>query len=470
MRNFRFTKNPRAGVLTILAAGLGLLVMAAGAQAVTPAEADMAFNALNKTYWDGDAKFFRKEEQGSAKADFWFAAQLWDTVMDQYDRTHSPEVKRQIDEVYDGFVAKYPDWTKNKYNDDIMWWTIACARAYVITGNDRYLQKAKNSFDFVYDNFTDDTFGGGVYWLNQRTSKNSCVNCPAVIAAARLSVLLKDSAYLEKARKIYAWEKKTLTDGTGKVFDSIGKRRQATRVGRGSLTYNQGTYIGAAVLLYQQTREQSYLDDAIKTAEWTRDNLCVTDQRILRNEGEGDAGAFKGIFVRYMKLLINEGGRSEFLPWMKANADAAWRNRRAGDNIMGGDWTRPPRSKVQSQTAGSAVAVVLCFADDQVPNEAESHSKIGIDWRQGYGFQFWRCTHNSFRGDGAGGQLMVVIAEKDTVVAITADTGSFQAEMNAIWDHLYPAFQDKALPEDAAGDAKIKDAVSRLEAHPKKAP
>src|SRR3954454_14238462 len=40
----------------------------------------------------------------------------------------------------------------------------------------------------------------------------------------------------------------------------------------------------------------------------------------------------------------------------------------------------------------------------QVPNEEESHAKIGIDWRQGYCFQFWRCTHNAYRGDGAAGQ------------------------------------------------------------------
>jgi len=104
----------------------------------------------------------------------------------------------------------------------------------------------------------------------------------------------------------------------------------------------------------------------------------------------------------------------------------------------------------------------------QVPNDQESHSKIGIDWRQGYGFQFWRCTHNSFRGDGAGGQLCVVIPDKDAVIAITADTGNFQGEMNAIWDNLYPAFQDKALADDAAGQEKLKQAIAGLEAHPAK--
>ena len=104
----------------------------------------------------------------------------------------------------------------------------------------------------------------------------------------------------------------------------------------------------------------------------------------------------------------------------------------------------------------------------QVPNDQESHAKIGIDWRQGYGFQFWRCTHDAFRGDGAGGQLCVVIPDKDAVIAITADTGNFQGEMNAIWDNLFPAFQAEALPDDPAGQEKVKQAIAKLEAHPAK--
>jgi CubicO group peptidase (beta-lactamase class C family) len=104
----------------------------------------------------------------------------------------------------------------------------------------------------------------------------------------------------------------------------------------------------------------------------------------------------------------------------------------------------------------------------QVPNDQESHSKIGIDWQQGYGFQFWRCTHNAFRGDGAGGQLCVVIPDKDAVIAITADTGNFQGEMNAIWDKLYPAFGGEALAENPTEQEKLKQEIVKLEAHPAK--
>ncbi len=102
----------------------------------------------------------------------------------------------------------------------------------------------------------------------------------------------------------------------------------------------------------------------------------------------------------------------------------------------------------------------------QVPNDQEGHSKIGVDWMQGYGFQFWRCTHNAFRGDGRAGQLCVVIPDKDAVVAITADSNSFQAEMNDIWDNLYAAFGPDALPADAVGQEKLKQAEAGLAAHP----
>jgi predicted alpha-1,6-mannanase (GH76 family) len=374
----RFFSNAYFTATLFFAVSLKPLLFAAPASAVTPADADNAFAALNKVYWDPDIKFFRKEErgteqQGTEKADFWFEAQLWDTVMDQFDRTGSADVKRQISDIYDGFVKEYPDWTTNMYNDDIMWWAIACTRAYKITGEQRYLTKAKASFDYVYDNFRDDKFGGGLYWINRRTSKNSCLNSPAVIAAVRLSTLLKDASYLEKAKSLYAWQKKTLTDGTGKVFDSIRVGRSGyPRIGRFSLTYNQGTFIGAAALLYQRTKDKTYLDDAIKTAEWTKDNLCVTDRHILRDEGQGNGGAFKGIFVRYMKLLIHDCGRTEFLQRMQANADAAWGNRRKADDIMGNDWTSPAPSKIQSQTATSAVAAVVCFAADERSSKTSS--------------------------------------------------------------------------------------------------
>ncbi len=66
-------------------------------------------------------------------------------------------------------------------------------------------------------------------------------------------------------------------------------------------------------------------------------------------------------------------------------------------------------------------------------NPAES------DWVQGYGYQFWRCRHNAYRADGAVGQFIIVIPDKEAVVVTTANIADMQGEINLIWQHLLSA-------------------------------
>ncbi|MDR1161205.1 MAG: serine hydrolase, partial [Tannerellaceae bacterium] len=63
------------------------------------------------------------------------------------------------------------------------------------------------------------------------------------------------------------------------------------------------------------------------------------------------------------------------------------------------------------------------------------------DWLQGYGYQMWRSRHNSFRADGARGQYILILPEKNTVIAVTAQVDDMQAELNLIWKHLLPALK-----------------------------
>src|SRR5213594_2154549 len=78
------------------------------------------------------------------------------------------------------------------------------------------------------------------------------------------------------------------------------------------------------------------------------------------------------------------------------------------------------------------------------------------DWNQGYGFQFWRCRHNAYRGDGAFGQYCVVMPEQDAVVAITSGVKDMQAVLNVIWDKLLPAMKSEQLPADSADSQQLK--------------
>jgi len=96
----------------------------------------------------------------------------------------------------------------------------------------------------------------------------------------------------------------------------------------------------------------------------------------------------------------------------------------------------------------------------QVPNGDNPDS----DWNQGYGFQFWMCRHNAYRGDGKDGQFCIVLPEQDAVIAITANTGNIQAELNIVWDKLLPAFSDKPLNKNPAALTKLKATISQLKA------
>ena len=62
-----------------------------------------------------------------------------------------------------------------------------------------------------------------------------------------------------------------------------------------------------------------------------------------------------------------------------------------------------------------------------------SNTQSNSDWKQGYGFQFWKNRYNSYRGDGAFGQFCVVIPDHDMVIAITASTNDMQKVLNIFW-------------------------------------
>ncbi|MEP6755750.1 MAG: serine hydrolase [Chthonomonadales bacterium] len=99
---------------------------------------------------------------------------------------------------------------------------------------------------------------------------------------------------------------------------------------------------------------------------------------------------------------------------------------------------------------------------DATTRQTSNGSNPNSDWDQGYCYQFWRCRHNGFRGDGAAGQFCIVLPDEDTVIAITAKTGDMQSELNVVWDNLLPALHKKSLPTNSEATAKLKGILGKL--------
>jgi predicted alpha-1,6-mannanase (GH76 family) len=334
-----------------------IVLLAVSARAFDPRDADAAFAAYNAHFYVVSNGFgFYKKDTAGGHPGFWMQAEQIEMIEDAYGRTHSAATREMIAQTISGFTHHHgTDWTTNKFNDDIMWMTIACARGYLATGNNSYRDLAKHNFDAVYARGYDHTLGGGLYWTTDDESKNACVNGPAAIAACLLCQIYDDKSYLAKARTVYAWERSTLFNPTnGAVHDNI---RVSGVIGRKTFTYNEGTFIGAADLLWQLTGETNYLNDALLAARFTRYQLSRNGT--LPAYGNGDAAGFNGIFMRWLARFVNDDNLwPKFYPWMFANANAAWSVRRA-DNLSWQDWNWPtPSGKLDSWNCSDTVVTL----------------------------------------------------------------------------------------------------------------
>lgn len=338
------------------------------ADAFTAANADTAMSSFVNTFYDASAKYFYTNSDhlihsehasgpnGGLYTDFWWEAQLWETVMDAYQRTGSSTYRTMIDDVYNGFNAKYPDMMLNDFNDDLGWWALACMRAYEITGTSEYRNRASFLFDQIWSDW-DSTYGGGIWWKRDGTSpqKNMATNAPMIMTAIKLKNATGNADYLTKAQTMYTWIKSRLVSGS-KVNDHVEGSGSGTVVDW-DFTYNYGTFLGAALAMNQATGTSSYLVDAHTAAAYVIDKMTLSYS--LMYEGENDSPGFKMVFVRNLNQLRIATGNASYLNFLQQNATQAFNHRRASDGIIDSDWTAPARSGYIQSIAAAAGASIL---------------------------------------------------------------------------------------------------------------
>jgi hypothetical protein len=102
------------------------------------------------------------------------------------------------------------------------------------------------------------------------------------------------------------------------------------------------------------------------------------------------------------------------------------------------------------------------WVEEATTRQTANGSSPNSDWDQGYGYQFWRSRHNTYRGDGAFGQYCMVLPEFDAVVAITSGVRDMQSVMNLVWTKLLPAMKQKPLPENATERRRLETKLAGL--------
>ncbi len=111
---------------------------------------------------------------------------------------------------------------------------------------------------------------------------------------------------------------------------------------------------------------------------------------------------------------------------------------------------------------GDKQLVPTDWIDLATSRQVSNGSNPTSDWEQGYGYQFWRCRHGNYRGDGAFGQYCIVLPKQDAVIAITSGTKDMAAILNLVWDKLLPGMQEQVLEPNQVAEQQLREALANL--------
>ncbi|MCM1110738.1 MAG: hypothetical protein NC336_05990 [Clostridium sp.] len=280
------------------------------------AAADELLGVMQKKFvstWGKGKYLINSWHEDPSKMDYgynyWWMAHAIDGCVDAYNRTGDERYRILAQDIREGMytaydASRYDLW--NSYYDDMEWMNLACMRAYesFTRLQSSWLNDAVKLFGWIWQGWNyDNGSEGGIRWNSgSGTGKNSCSNAPAMIGAARLYQLTGEEQYLEKAVMIFDW---MLTHSR---FDDGFIKDAPDNDNRGWVfTYNQGTWVGGLLELYRITREQKYYDIAVDLIDKSIDDRWYTPDGIMREQGIGDGGMFKGIYIRYIANWVLSG-------------------------------------------------------------------------------------------------------------------------------------------------------------------
>ena len=266
-----------------------------------------------------------------------------------YEATHDEAILTTIDEQVVEGLKMYHDTSRephgyssyitaneaDRFYDDNIWLVIDFVDLYTLTGKQSYLDMALDIWKFVLSG-RDTALGDGIYWCEQKkTTKNTCSNAPAAVAALKLHKATGEQQYFDQGENLYTWVYYSLRDKDNLYWDNVSL---TGKFDRRKFTYNSGQMIEAGVLLYEITKEEKYLKQAQATAE-----SCLAQWSIAYKNDKGDSITifesgdvwFDAVLMRGYMALWRADGEPKYLTAFNDTINYAWYMGRDENGLFG---------------------------------------------------------------------------------------------------------------------------------------
>jgi hypothetical protein len=206
-----------------------------------------------------------------------------------------------------------------KFYDDNEWVALQLVRGFRITGDRSMLAKAVEIFrliEFGWDTGAHHPCPGGVWWTQREGTfkRNTVSNAPGAELGLELYQLTRQSLYLGWARRMYHWVQVCLRETNGLYVDNIDLNGA---IDRSIYIYNQGTMLGAEVLLYQVTADTKYL-------RYAQEAAATTLAYFTPAQLEGQNPFFFAIFADNLLRLNAVAPNQAYVAYLQEYADHAW--------------------------------------------------------------------------------------------------------------------------------------------------
>lgn len=231
-----------------------------------------------------------------------------------------------------------------KYYDDNEWVGLELLRMYALTHNPAALGSAEGIMAFVMSGWATDpelACPGGIPFSNssENLERNTVTGGPGAELAVRLYQITGNVQYLQFAQQAYEWVRTCLLRPNNLYADHIGPHGN---VAQALWSYNQGSMIGAGVLLYQATHNSAYLYQARQTAAAAL--AYFTPERLA-----AENPFFPSVYFRNVLYLDSVTHDPPGPRLAQAYVDYAWQHLRLSGNLFVSG--SPPSAQLLVQAA-----------------------------------------------------------------------------------------------------------------------